>query len=474
MRKFCVIIFAVVMLLSMSSISVATSSFQADIKLTRVNQGPPPKPTVDIIYPLGGAILEFGTYTINVLATDSNGIVKVEIKIDGSQSTRGWVDITASKTGDHYYYYWAVGTEGDYSITARATNAAGKHADDAVKVTVVATAPPPTEPVHDVAVTSVSASSTSVTAGEVVTITVVVENQGTETETFDVYIYADTDTVVIGDEIVIDFISVVSLETGASTTLSVTWDTKGVVEDNYTISPKVPPVSGEEDTADNTFTDGTVTVTAPGAPPTATHELFIEIDYMEGHAPTQAVLDYIESYYMGNNPSGELISVTFHVNDIVPLEASVSDTDFWAIEAAYNNLGDDKYTGQSANFVSKWKWVLFGTTVEGEPNVVGYTYVLTRGSDLLAGNYIFIADETGDSWASNNEIYDYGAEAVVLMHEMGHSIGIANFHPAFGEIYDPDPYSVMSYLSTDNAGLYSAWYYSDEYWNTRNLEYYTT
>jgi len=41
------------------------------------------------------------------------------------------------------------------------------------------------------------------------------------------------------------------------------------------------------------------------------------------------------------------------------------------------------------------------------------------------------------------------------------------------EIYDPDPGSVMSYLSEANAGLYGAWYYSAEYWRLRNMDYYT-
>ena len=136
-------------------------------------------------------------------------------------------------------------------------------------------------------------------------------------------------------------------------------------------------------------------------------------------------------------------------------------------------MGDDSYTGQSANFVSKWKWVLFGTKVEGEPNVMGYTYILTQRKDLVAGNYIFIADQSTDDWASDyNGIEGSDAEAVVLMHEMGHSIGIAKIHPVFGEQYDPDPASVMSYLSTANAGLADAWYYSSNYWATYNIEYY--
>lgn len=215
------------------------------------------------------------------------------------------------------------------------------------------------------------------------------------------------------------------------------------------------------------------------------YELFIEIDYMEGHEPNFTVLDYVHTYYLERG-----INVTFYVDDVVPLDESVSDTDFWAIEAAYNDMGDDAY-GADGVYSSKWKWVLYGTIVEGEPNVVGYTYVILSikyvpptgrilNVDCLAGNYIFIADEAGDSWAFSVEIEPYGAEAVVLMHELGHGIGImnvgwsGNMYTGFTlwEIYDPDPSSVMSYLSTANAGLYGEWYYSNEHWKLRNMEYY--
>ena len=204
-----------------------------------------------------------------------------------------------------------------------------------------------------------------------------------------------------------------------------------------------------------------------------TYELFIEIDYMEGYEPTDAVLNYIEEYYQGKNPSGAQITVTFYKNDSIPLDTSVSTTDFWALESEYNNMGNDKIIGGTAVFTSQWKWVLFGTSVEGEPNVMGYTYISTERRDLVAGNYIFIADQSCDEWANDyRDIEGSDAEAVVLMHELGHSIGIAKIHPAFGEKYDPDPASVMSYLSTANAELRDAWYYSDSYWATSNLEYY--
>ncbi|MDH5745810.1 MAG: Ig-like domain-containing protein [Candidatus Bathyarchaeota archaeon] len=450
-RSFLAIILWMI-LLSLALISVASSStIQTNVPLTRVNAAPS-KPTVNIEYPSDGSSLVFGTYVIDVLASDSTGITMVKLKIDGPESTNGWVDITTSGNGeDHYYYDWTVETEGDYSITARATNGAGRQAAESVEVTVTATPPAPDF--------TLNASPN--------TLTIVVGSSDTST------------------------ITVTSLN-GFSDTVELTVIGPENMDATLNPTPVTPPADGS---ATSTLTvtvgsaaPGTYTLTVTGTSGLLVHsidvgleitstlafdyELFIEIDYMNGHMPTPEVLDYIEWYCMGNNPSGELISVTFHVDEEVPIDQSVSDTKFWTIEAAYNNLGDDKYTGKSANFVSKWKWVLFGTTVEDEPNIVGYTYVLTRGNDLLAGNYIFIADETADNWATTPEL-EIGAEAVILMHEMGHSIGIANFHPAFGEIYDPDSYSVMSYLTTDNAGLYWAWYYSDDYWATRNMGYYT-
>jgi len=178
------------------------------------------------------------------------------------------------------------------------------------------------------------------------------------------------------------------------------------------------------------------------------------------------------------------------VSDPTP-STGVTDDDFWVIEATYNNLGNDAYGAGDAVFgtdgvySSKWKWVLYGTTVEGYPNVVGYTYVVIARVgltyDLLAGNYIYIADKTADDWATSatgwkNTLTDeqkkMGAEAVVLMHEMGHSIGIAVLSSRGAEVYDSDTYSVMSYLNVNNAGKYLAWYYSDKYWATRNMDYY--
>jgi hypothetical protein len=211
-------------------------------------------------------------------------------------------------------------------------------------------------------------------------------------------------------------------------------------------SPGGPNGGGDDDGGDG------------GGDMSTTYVLDIEIDYMVGHEPTPEILAYIVSYYDARG-----ITVTFYVDDSVPYDASVSDEEFWAIEAVYNDNDND--------YFDNWKWVLFGTTVAGAPDVVGYCWVVTSSRNILAGNYIYIADATADDWATTLELA-VGAEATVLMHEIGHSIGIGKLHPRFGERYDPDPGSVMSYLSESNAGLYDLWYYSDEYWATNNMEYY--
>ncbi len=210
---------------------------------------------------------------------------------------------------------------------------------------------------------------------------------------------------------------------------------------------------------------------------TVSYELFIEIDYMDGHEPTSEVLDHIKVYYYVRG-----IVVTFYVDDMVPYDSSVSDAEFWAIEAKYNDGNDKAQDGVDADgdgrdyeYTLKEKWVLFGTAVEGQSSVVGYCYIKIENKDLVAGNYIFIADKTADNWSVNNKLEPYGAEATVLMHELGHSIGIAKVRVRgifVSEIYDEDPFSVMSYLSTANAGLYWAWHYSNAYWTTKNMDYY--
>ncbi len=109
---------------------------------------------------------------------------------------------------------------------------------------------------RDVAVTNVSPSKDVVGEGYSLSINVTITNQGTLTETFNVTIYANT--TVIGT------LTNITLTSGNSTTITVVWNTTGFAMGNYTISAYASTVPGETDTTNNTFIDGTVTITIPG------------------------------------------------------------------------------------------------------------------------------------------------------------------------------------------------------------------
>ncbi|MEM3665748.1 MAG: CARDB domain-containing protein [Candidatus Bathyarchaeia archaeon] len=200
----------------------------------------------------------------------------------------------------------------------------------------------------------------------------------------------------------------------------------------------------------------------------ALYELFIEIDYMLGHRPTQSVLNYIEDYFLQRD-----VLVTFHVDDEVPLDLEVTREEFFSFEMQYNDMGDDKivynWWGREYKFTSKWKWVLFGT-MDAEDGANGYTYCAHDDG----GNYIFISDESNDELAfmlRNQNVTPEKVETVVLMHELGHSIGILRIDENGDQVYDSDWWSVMARLSPINCNA-NPIRYSQEYWALRNMESY--
>jgi len=145
---------------------------------------------------------------------------------------------------------------GEYTISANASVVEGEtYTDDNTLIDGTVKIIPL---VHDVAVVTVTPSPTEVTAGESVSISVVVKNEGTQAETFNVTAYYDTTAI--------DTKTVTNLASGATTTLTFTWDTTDVAEGNYTIKAVANTVAGETDTANNTKVNGTVTVTAPPPP----------------------------------------------------------------------------------------------------------------------------------------------------------------------------------------------------------------
>jgi len=117
---------------------------------------------------------------------------------------------------------------------------------------------------HDIAITSVTVAPSQVNLSDKVSIDVTVFNQGNFTETFSVTTYWNIGAL----SEVIETKIVENLENGTSTPLTFEWDTTDISAGTgiYTISANASVVLGENDTNDNTFPNGNVTVTKLGAP----------------------------------------------------------------------------------------------------------------------------------------------------------------------------------------------------------------
>jgi hypothetical protein len=109
--------------------------------------------------------------------------------------------------------------------------------------------------VHDVAVTNVTSAKDVICQGCLGNISVTVENQGDFAEVFNVTAYANT--TVIGEK-------TVSLASHTSTGVVFTWNATGWSKGNYTLKAEADIVSGETDTADNTYIDDWVIISMLG------------------------------------------------------------------------------------------------------------------------------------------------------------------------------------------------------------------
>jgi serine protease len=110
------------------------------------------------------------------------------------------------------------------------------------------------DPVHDVAVTGISAPSWCL-QGDIVSVVVSVANQGDSEETFTVTLNDTTDTDVIGSQSV-------TLPANGTRDLTFYWDTAGASISDHVLLAQASAVTGETDTDDNSE-ETTVTVKEP-------------------------------------------------------------------------------------------------------------------------------------------------------------------------------------------------------------------
>jgi len=107
-------------------------------------------------------------------------------------------------------------------------------------------------PAHDVEIFSVISLNSSIDYGETALIEVVARNHGTSIETVDVECYAN--------ETLIETQTVWNLEAGQLRPLYFTLYSTDLTWGNWIISANAAPVSGETNTDDNTFTDGSLAI----------------------------------------------------------------------------------------------------------------------------------------------------------------------------------------------------------------------
>ena len=105
---------------------------------------------------------------------------------------------------------------------------------------------------RDLAVTEFGASSSSVPAGELVSLNATIRNKGIVDETFNVTVYRNSTAM--------DTRTDLTLDSEASTSVIFVWNTTGVAAGDYIMKAEVSVVPGENDTVNNVFDDGTVTI----------------------------------------------------------------------------------------------------------------------------------------------------------------------------------------------------------------------
>lgn len=116
--------------------------------------------------------------------------------------------------------------------------------------------------IHDIAVLSVVTSKSrcvpveTVGQGYTAEMNITVKNQGNFTETFNVTVYANTT--------VTNTVANITLTSGDSTIITLTWNTTNLDLGNYTIGANITQVQDETDLIDNTLTYGSILVTIPG------------------------------------------------------------------------------------------------------------------------------------------------------------------------------------------------------------------
>lgn len=284
---------------------------------------------------------------------------------------------------------------GTYTVRLTVTDDHGL--TDTYEETVTVTLPL----IHDIAVQSVTASPSEVTAGELITIEVAVLNEGNAEETFDVEV--SYDATLIGTQSV-------TLATGASETLSFTWDTSGVSPGVHTIKAEAI-VTEDQDPADNILTTS-VTIKPALQPPIASFTYSpsepvvgetVTFDASESYDPDGTIASYSWDFRDGNSASGELTNHAYSVAGDYNVTLTVVDDD---------DLTDTTWQIITVLLAPK-QWTLtvnsypidgVDFTIDGVTDATPWSNILDEGSYTVAMPSTWIVD-------TNEYVFDHWEDA---------------------------------------------------------------
>lgn len=256
---------------------------------------------------------------------------------------------------------------------------------------------------HDVAVTNVVPSATSVLQNSTVDINVTVANKGNFTESFAVGVTANGVSVALNQ-------TATSLASGASITLTFTWNTTGFALGGYSVVGLAGPVASETNTADNTRSGGTVQIVVPGAD----HDVAVVSILPKNTIIGQGLTLNISVTVVNNGLFSETFNVTLFAN---------------ATQTAPPQTVINLNAGKNATLLFQWNtknWTISNytlsataDTVPGEPN--------TANNTLIYGNiYIMLAGDVNNDGIVN--IKDIAA-LCVTSHAFNAFSGYAHYIP---------------------------------------------
>jgi hypothetical protein len=162
-------------------------------------------------------------------------------------------------------------------------------------------------PIRDVAVTDVYVSQNFAPPGDIINVQVDVANNGNIFENFGVTAYADAETAVIGDEIIIGT-QTAALPGPSSATLFFSWDTTGLSPANLTVSGKAQTVPDDINTTNNLFIDGVVQIQTP------VHDVAVTDVRVSKNNATRGDIIGIEVDVINNGNVAEVFNVTAYAD----------------------------------------------------------------------------------------------------------------------------------------------------------------